>query len=61
MLGPYIVRHGYSWVPTDQAHVCPRQVDPTHQKTRRPVSRPVLPDMWARRREDNLAYKPRQS
>jgi hypothetical protein len=33
-----LVRHGYPWVPTDQAHGRPRQVDPAYQKTRRPVS-----------------------
>jgi hypothetical protein len=24
------VRHGYPWVPTDQAHSCPRQVGPAY-------------------------------
>jgi hypothetical protein len=33
-----LVRHGYPWVPTDQAHGRPRQVGPAYQKTRRPVS-----------------------
>jgi hypothetical protein len=37
------VRHGYRWVPTDQAHGRPRQVGPTYQKTRRPVSGPNRP------------------
>jgi hypothetical protein len=32
------VRHGYPWIPTDQAHGRPRQVGPAYQKTRRPVS-----------------------
>jgi hypothetical protein len=32
------MRHGYPWVLTDQAHGHPRQVGPTYQKTRRPVS-----------------------
>jgi hypothetical protein len=34
------VRHGYPWVPTDQAHDRPRQVGPAYQKTHRPDSRP---------------------
>jgi hypothetical protein len=29
------VRHGYLWVPTDQAHGRLRQVGPTYQKTHR--------------------------
>jgi hypothetical protein len=33
------VRHGYPWVPTDQAHGRPQQVGPAYQKTCRPVSR----------------------
>jgi hypothetical protein len=44
-----LVRHGYTWVPTDQAHGRPRQVGPAHQETNRPVSSLVRPDMWARR------------
>jgi hypothetical protein len=28
------VRHGYPWVPTDQAHGRPQQVGPAYQKTR---------------------------
>jgi hypothetical protein len=36
-----LVRHGYPWLPIDQAHDSPRQVGPAHLKTRRPVSRPV--------------------
>jgi hypothetical protein len=35
-----LVRHGYPWVPTDQAHGHPRQVGPAYQKTRRRVSGP---------------------
>jgi hypothetical protein len=35
-----LARHGYPWVPTDQAHGRPRQVGPAYQKTRRPVSGP---------------------
>jgi hypothetical protein len=27
------VRHGYPWVPTDQAHGHPRQVDPPTRRT----------------------------
>jgi hypothetical protein len=37
------VRHGYPWVPIDQAHGRPRQVGPTYQKTHRPVSGPNRP------------------
>jgi hypothetical protein len=55
------VRHGYPWVPMDQAHGRLRQVGPAHRKTRRPVSRPVWPDMWAWRQENNLGCKSRQS
>jgi hypothetical protein len=33
-----LVRHGYPWVPTDQAHGRRRQVGPAYQKTCRPVS-----------------------
>jgi hypothetical protein len=36
-----LVRHGYPWVPTDQAHSHPRQVDPAYQKTCRPVVGPT--------------------
>jgi hypothetical protein len=38
-----LVRYGYPWVPTDQAHGRPRQVGLAHQKTRRPVSGPNQP------------------
>jgi hypothetical protein len=38
-----LVRHGYPWVPTDQAHDHPRQVGPAYQKTRRSVSGPNRP------------------
>jgi hypothetical protein len=37
------VRHGYPWVPTDQAHGRPRQVGSAYQKTRQPVSGPNRP------------------
>jgi hypothetical protein len=35
-----LVRHGYPWVPTDQANGSPRQVGPAYQKTCRPFSGP---------------------
>jgi hypothetical protein len=38
-----LVRHGYPWVPTDQAHGRPWQVGPAYEKTRRPVSGPNRP------------------
>jgi hypothetical protein len=38
-----VVRHGYPWVPTNQAHGYPRQVGLAYQKTRRPVSGPNRP------------------
>jgi hypothetical protein len=38
-----LVRHGYPWVPTDQAHDRPRQVGLAYQKTHRPVSEPNRP------------------
>jgi hypothetical protein len=34
------LRHGYPWVPTDQAHDRPRQVGLTHQETRQPNNGP---------------------
>jgi hypothetical protein len=52
------IRHVYSWVLTD-GHL--QQVGPTHQKTRRSVSRPARPDVWAQRREGSLVCKPRHS
>jgi hypothetical protein len=55
------VRHGYPWVPTNQAHGRPRQVGRDYQKTHQPVSRPVQPDMWTWRREDSVACKLRKS
>jgi hypothetical protein len=53
------VRHGYPWVQTDQTHGRPRQVGPTYQKTRRPVSGPNRPS-WrpARPPEDLLEDSP---
>jgi hypothetical protein len=44
-----LVIHGCPWVPTDQAHGRPRQVGPTYQKTRRPVSGPNRPSWWPTR------------
>jgi hypothetical protein len=41
-----LVRHGYPWVPTDQAHDRPRQVGPAYQKTRRPICGPNRPSWW---------------
>jgi hypothetical protein len=38
-----LVRHGYHWVPTNQAQGRPRQVGPAYPKTRRPVSGPNRP------------------
>jgi hypothetical protein len=48
------VRHGYPWVPTDQAHSRPRQVGPAYQKTRRPVSGPNRPSWWPTRPLEDL-------
>jgi hypothetical protein len=54
-----LVRHGYPWVPTDQAQDRPRQVGPAYQKTRRPVSGPNRPS-WQPTRppEDRLEDSP---
>ena len=49
-----LVRHGYPWVPTDQAHGRPRQVGPAYQKTRRPVSGPNRPSWWPTRPPEDL-------
>jgi hypothetical protein len=49
-----LVRHGYPWVPTDQAHNYPRQVGPAHQKTRRPVSGPNRPNWLPTRPPEDL-------
>jgi hypothetical protein len=49
-----LVRHGYSWVPTNQAHDRPRQVGPAYQKTRRPVSGPNRPSWWPTRPPEDL-------
>jgi hypothetical protein len=48
------VRHGYPWVPTDQAHGRPRQVGPAYQKTRRPVSGPNRPSWRPTRPPEDL-------
>jgi hypothetical protein len=40
---------------------CNLELGPAYQKTCGSVSRPARPDMWVRRREDNLACKTRQS
>jgi hypothetical protein len=49
-----LVRHGYPWVPTDQAHGHPRQVGPTYQRTRRPVSGPNRPSWRPTRPPEDL-------
>jgi hypothetical protein len=54
-------RHGYPWVPTDQGLSRPRQTGLTCRKTRRPVSEPARPDMWAQGHQDSLECKSRQS
>jgi hypothetical protein len=48
------VRHGYPWVPTDQAHGRPRQVSSAYQKTRRPVSGPNWPSWQPTRPPEDL-------
>jgi hypothetical protein len=48
------VRHGYPWVPTDQAHGRPRQVGPSYQKTCRPVSGPNRPSWLPTRPHEDL-------
>jgi hypothetical protein len=50
----FLVRHGYPWVPTDQAHGRPRQVGPTYQKTRRPVSGLDRLSWWPTRPPEDL-------
>jgi hypothetical protein len=53
--GPYApVRHGYPWVPTDQAHGRHRQMGPAYQKTRRPVSGPNRPSCPPTRLPEDL-------
>jgi hypothetical protein len=48
------MRHGYPWVPTDQAHGRSRQVGPAYQKTRRPVSGPNRPSWRPTRPPEDL-------
>ena len=48
------MRHGYPWVPTDQAHGRPRQVGPAYQKTRRPDGGPNRPSWWPTRPPEDL-------
>jgi hypothetical protein len=49
-----LVRHGYPWVPTDQAHDRPRLVGPAYQKTRRPDNGPNRPSWWPTRPPEDL-------
>jgi hypothetical protein len=49
-----LVRHGYPWVPTDQAHGRPRQVGAAYQKTCRPVSGPNRPSWRPTRPPEDL-------
>jgi hypothetical protein len=48
------VRHGYPWVPTNQAHGHPRQVGLAYQKTRRPASGPSRPSWQPTRPLEDL-------
>jgi hypothetical protein len=48
------VRHGYPWVPTNQAHGRPRQVGPAYQKTCRPVGGPNRPSWWPTQPPEDL-------
>jgi hypothetical protein len=49
-----LVRHGYPWVPTDQAHGHPRQVGLAYQETRRPVNGPNRPSWRPTRPPEDL-------
>jgi hypothetical protein len=49
-----LVRHGYPWVPTDQAHGRPRQVGPYCQKTHQPVNGPNRPSWRPTRPPEDL-------
>jgi hypothetical protein len=49
-----LVRHGYPWVPTDQAHGRPRQMRPAYQKTHRLVSGPNRPSWPPTRPSEGL-------
>jgi hypothetical protein len=53
-----LVRHGYPWVPTDQAHGRPRQVGSAYQKTCRPVSGPNRPSLRPTRPPEDLPENP---
>jgi hypothetical protein len=53
-----LVRHGYPWVPTDQAHGRPRQVGPAYKKTRRLVSVPGRPSWQPTRPPEDLSEDP---
>jgi hypothetical protein len=53
-----LVRHGYPWVPTDQAHGHPQQVGPAYQKTRQPVSGPNRPSWKPTRPPEDLLEDP---
>jgi hypothetical protein len=57
--GMTAVRHGYPWVPTNQAHDRSQQVGLAYQKTHRPVSGPNRPS-WRPTRplEDLLQGSP---
>jgi hypothetical protein len=48
------VRHGYPWVPTDQAQGRPRQVGLAYQKTHRHVSGPNRPSWRPTRPPEDL-------
>jgi hypothetical protein len=50
-----LVRYGYPWVPTDQAHGRPRQLGPAYQKTRRLVSGPNRPSWRPTRPLEDLS------
>jgi hypothetical protein len=52
--GIELVRHGFPWVPTDQAHGRPRQVGPAYYKTRQTVSGPNRPGWRPTRPPEDL-------
>jgi hypothetical protein len=49
-----LVRHGYHWVPTDEAHDHPRQVGLAYQKICRPDSGPNRPSLWPTQPPEDL-------
>jgi hypothetical protein len=49
-----LARHGYPWVPTDQAHGRARQVGLAYQKTHRPLSGPNRPSWRPTRPPEEL-------